>query len=139
MVKTSKKQKTVEYESRDIVCDLCEAEVPAGQAIITLAPFIAREQGDRFGGVEDHKIDICSVDCMVKNAGAAGLLLNTKILPDLRTREGAKSRRSSKATKEFIDMMMDDEVLKKAATKERYSSPWKATYNEFDKYAAQVK
>ena len=88
MVKTTTKQKTIEYESRDIVCDLCEAEVPEGQAIVSIVPAIARNQGTRFNGDELHRIDICSVDCLVKNAAAAGLVLNTKILPDIRGRLG---------------------------------------------------
>ena len=92
MIKTTTKQKTVEYESKDIVCDLCEAEVPDGQATITLSPFIAKDQGERFGGLAEHKIDICSIECMVKNVGAAGLLLNTKILPDLRSKLVAERR-----------------------------------------------
>jgi hypothetical protein len=92
MVKTTTKQKTVDYEHRGIYCDLCEAEVPEGQATVSILPAIARTQGERYHGNDSHKIDICSVDCLVKNAAAAGLLLNTKILPDLRGKAEIKPR-----------------------------------------------
>jgi len=141
MVKSSVKKKTVEYESRDIICDLCEAEVPVGQATITLSPFIAKEQGERYGGAAEHRLDICSVDCMVKNAGAAGLLLNTKILPDLRGK--ASREKGSKKQKDFIEILMDDDALKKAASEKypskAYKSVWTDSYKSFDKYAAQIK
>jgi hypothetical protein len=139
MIKKSTKQKTVEYESRDIVCDLCEAEVPVGQATITLSPFIAKEQGERHGGSAAHRIDICSVDCMVKNAGAAGLLLNTKILPELRGSLPVKRASGKLSNQDLIDMMADDDYLKKAAAAKSYKSTWTDTYKSFDKYASQIK
>ena len=122
MIKNTTKKKTVEYESQDVVCDLCETEVPAGQAMITLVPSI--EDGGRRGMCgEAHKIDVCSVDCLVKNAGAAGLLLNTKILPDLRSLLPDKKKKSD------MDGLLEifDDMTKKAA------------YDDFDKYKKYAK
>lgn len=116
MIKKSTKQKTVEYESQDIICDLCEAEVPEGQALVTLVPAITEDQGRRTNGGEGHKIDICSVDCLVKNAGAAGLLLNTKIIPDLRSRLRANEKKN-----DFSGLLeIFDSDLEKKAAYDRY-------------------
>lgn len=125
MVKTTVKQRTVDYESRSIYCDLCEEEVPEGQATITLMPSIARSQGERYMGGDASRIDICSVDCMVKNAGAAGLLLNTKIIPDLRTKMGTKS----------IKMDFTDFELEKKAYYDKADSKWPNVYGDMKKMA----
>lgn len=150
MVKTTTKQKTVDYESRSIYCDLCEEEVPEGQVTIQLMPSIARAQGERYRGSDEHKIDICSVDCMVKNAAAAGLVLNTKILPDLRGKMGKpigqtnydmfemeKKAAYDKKRSPFSPFDDFKKVAESLPTK--YASKFVSTYKSFDQYATQIK
>ena len=84
VIKKIIKDKIIKVETNVNVCDLCEAEVSDGQSMVTIVPAINRTNADKYyGDHQETRIDICSVDCMVKNARAAGLLLNTKLIPTL--------------------------------------------------------
>lgn len=106
MLKRVTKERVVKYEEDAIICDLCEGTVPENGAMLTLTPQIAGTNGSRSSG--DTKIEICSVECLIKNAGAAGLVLNTKIFPELR----GKTSETARKRKEQEDMM---DVYRKAA------------------------
>lgn len=82
MIKKVNKQRIVEFQEHDIFCDLCEALVPVGAVMITLVPQIAETNGNTHAS-RDH-LQICSVDCLVNKAAAAGLILNTNVFPALR-------------------------------------------------------
>lgn len=101
MIKRVTKQRVVEYAENDIICDLCEATVVPGTPMITLTPQIAEADGGRFVG--DHKIEVCSVECLTKNVGAAGLVFNTNVFQELRT----KKRERDNTRNEQSDMLKE--------------------------------
>jgi hypothetical protein len=89
MIKELTKERVVEYSEKAIICDLCGGEVTPGNIIITLTPAVAQPNAARW---HSNQIDVCSVDCLTKNIGAASLLLNTKVVPELRSTHSKESR-----------------------------------------------
>ncbi len=85
MVKTFTKQRTVEYQENDIVCDLCEKEIKKGNPFLTIQPNVAASNGNRYPNAKaDRNLDVCSTECLLKNVGAAAILMNTKHLPSVK-------------------------------------------------------
>lgn len=108
MIKKVTKQKVVEYQEHDIFCDLCEAVVPVGGAMVTIVPQIVDANGQSTSS--STHIQVCSVDCLTKNVGAAGLVLNTKVFPELRSELQQKPKQRS----------YDYDTMAKEMANERY-------------------
>ena len=115
MIKKVNKQKTVEYVEEDIFCDLCEAVITKDSAMITLVPQIAEAAGRSFA--DQQKIDVCSVDCLTANIGAAGLVMNTKMFPELRSKQGAMPRALRVGYEDRIKESLNGKYIKPAAVK----------------------
>ncbi len=120
MIKRVTKERVVEYTENDIICDLCETTVAPGTPMITLTPQIAEADGNRFSG--DHKLEVCSVECLTKNVGAAGLVFNTNVFPELRTKKRAKDSARDAQTGSINDYAK--EMYKQFGSSQLDNSKW---------------
>ena len=93
----------IKVEKQQLSCDLCEGIIKDGDTIISIEPVVTRDSGGRWR-TGDHtmssrptRLDVCSTECLTKNVGSASLILNTKLLPELRQNHAA----SVASSKEF--------------------------------------
>lgn len=128
MIKRVTKERVVEYAENDIFCDLCEKAVPEGTAMINLQPAIAEADGRKSPG--NHIIEVCSVECLTKNAGAAGLLLNMKYFPELRAAhaEQVKKRKKDESMVEEYRKIQQDLGSYKQLVNDHVKPMWTGTY-----------
>lgn len=86
MRRTVIRNRVIEVKEEQLSCDLCDKDIATDEVALIIEPSIVRPGGGQFwmGGSAAH-IDVCSVDCLQKNAHVVGLLLNSKLISALRT------------------------------------------------------
>lgn len=85
MLKRVTKEKVVPYEEDELSCDLCDKVISKDSAFITLYPKYHQTDSSVWRPNDANlRMDVCSTTCLVANAGAAGLVFDTKILPETR-------------------------------------------------------
>lgn len=117
MIKQVIKERIVPYTQNEIVCDLCEVSIPEDAAMITLTPQIAGVNGEKYNN--EAYIEVCSIECLTKNVGAAGLVMNMKVFPNLRTK--IKERESKRKT--------DNDMLNEYAQATKFQPGFKAYFD----------
>ena len=90
MRKTIKEKQEIEVDVTYEICDACNNKVPMNTAMLTIKVSIPRDHSETKEEVSE--INICSPECLVKNAKGIHLILETQHMA--KAREAAKKEPS---------------------------------------------
>jgi hypothetical protein len=92
MQKEFEEKKSIDVKVSRTVCDICGDATKDGDAVIHIQARREEARDPRYVGLTSYTpgspgLDICSVDCLARNINGITLVLNTKIIPSIPTKD----------------------------------------------------
>ena len=88
--KTFEEERVFKEKISKTVCDLCDKVMETGDTCIRLSVGTTHNTNPErcyvkaIGNIYASQLDICSPECLVKNAQGISVVLNTKLIPEAR-------------------------------------------------------